>query len=169
MSRLTSLVASCLIGLGPVSLHAAAGQAGSDVVPVTVMRPAYPRIAESARVHGEVEVQVAVRPNGTVESATVIRGLPLLQPAALEAARKSRFDCRRCSDPVTPYLLMFAFLLEDGNNPATSPGAAEAVRLSPTQSRVTVVAKSQIVILDNIAHVSVRSIRCLYLWYCGSR
>jgi len=70
---------------------------------------------------------------------------------------------------VTPYLLMFAFLLEDGNNPATSPGAAEAVRLSPTQSRVTVVAKSQIVILDNIAHVSVRSIRCLYLWYCGSR
>jgi len=94
MSRLTSLVASCLIGLGPVSLHAAAGQAGSDVVPVTVMRPAYPRIAESARVHGEVEVQVAVRPNGTVESATVIRGLPLLQPAALEAARKSRFDCR---------------------------------------------------------------------------
>jgi len=84
--------------------------------------PVYPSIAQSARVSGEVEVKVSVRPDGSIESAEVIGAIPLLSEAALEAARKSEFECQRYDVPV-PYSLVFAFVLDV---PAPSPGEEQS-------------------------------------------
>ena len=62
------------------------------VVPVALSVPDYPAIAQSVRVQGDEEIVVHVRPDGGVESMTVIRNRePLVLPAALDAARSSQF------------------------------------------------------------------------------
>jgi len=54
-------------------------------------KPAYPPIARAAHAAGTVGVQVIIGLDGTVIVATAISGHPLLQAAALGAARQARF------------------------------------------------------------------------------
>jgi protein TonB len=61
------------------------------------VQPVYPPIARSARVSGPVEVEVVIDENGSVISATVVQGHPLLQQAALEAAWQWKFRPTRLS------------------------------------------------------------------------
>jgi protein TonB len=44
------------------------------------------------KITGTVKVQVVVSPNGTVKEAKILGGHPVLANAALEAARKWRFE-----------------------------------------------------------------------------
>ena len=43
-------------------------------------------------ISGTVKIEVVVAPNGTVKDARVVGGHPVLAGAALEAARKWRFE-----------------------------------------------------------------------------
>ncbi|HEV2859839.1 MAG TPA: TonB family protein [Pyrinomonadaceae bacterium] len=54
--------------------------------------PAYPPIARAARASGTVTVQILVDEGGRVISATAVSGHPLLQQAAVAAARQARFS-----------------------------------------------------------------------------
>lgn len=54
--------------------------------------PAYPAEAKEAGAQGVVTVQITVNEDGTVESAKAAGGHPLLQEAAVEAARKAKFS-----------------------------------------------------------------------------
>jgi TonB family protein len=54
-------------------------------------KPAYPPIARAARASGEVKVQVIIDVDGAVIAASAISGHPLLQAAAVTAARDARF------------------------------------------------------------------------------
>jgi TonB family protein len=54
-------------------------------------QPAYPPLAARAHVSGEVRVQVIVDLDGKVIAASAISGHPLLQPAAVKAARGAVF------------------------------------------------------------------------------
>jgi TonB family protein len=54
--------------------------------------PAYPPIAKAARASGTVTVQVLVDESGRVISASAVSGHPLLQQAAVAAARQARFS-----------------------------------------------------------------------------
>lgn len=56
-----------------------------DVVPV------YPAIAQAARVSGMVIIEATIGPSGDVLDAKVLRSIPLLDAAALDAVRKWRF------------------------------------------------------------------------------
>jgi len=87
--------------------------AQSAVVPASLSQPAYPTIAAAARIAGEVEVVIQVRSDGSIESAKVISGNPLLSEAALEAAKSSKFECRRCTQATTPYSIVFEFQFDD--------------------------------------------------------
>ena len=49
------------------------------------VKPIYPAIAQSARVQGVVIVEATIGPDGTVQSAKVLRSIPLLDQAAIEA------------------------------------------------------------------------------------
>lgn len=53
--------------------------------------PTYPAIAKAARASGQVTVQVMIDESGNVISATAVGGHPLLQAAAVEAARQAKF------------------------------------------------------------------------------
>lgn len=54
--------------------------------------PLYPPIAKAARASGTVSVAVLVDESGRVISARAVSGHPLLQHAAVEAARAARFS-----------------------------------------------------------------------------
>jgi len=58
---------------------------------VSKPEPAYPPIARAVKASGTVAVQVTVDEAGNVISATAISGHPLLQQAAVAAARQAKF------------------------------------------------------------------------------
>jgi TonB family protein len=60
-------------------------------------KPCYPGLAKRAKISGPVSVLVVVDEGGFVIWARAL-GNPLLQPAAIRAARKWRFEPARCSD-----------------------------------------------------------------------
>src|SRR5687767_8458679 len=92
------------------------------VVPTSVPQPVYPPIASSARVTGDVVVNVVVRPDGSVASAAVASGASLLREVALKAAQQAQYECRRCTEPATPYSLVFTFRLFGGDGPTPATG-----------------------------------------------
>jgi TonB family protein len=56
------------------------------------VQPLYPDLARKMNIAGTVKIQVVVAPNGTVKEAHVMGGHPVLATAALDAARKWRFE-----------------------------------------------------------------------------
>ena len=58
---------------------------------IELPKPEYPPIARAAHASGTVEVKVLVDLDGSVIAAAVISGHPLLQAAAVNAARQARF------------------------------------------------------------------------------
>lgn len=59
---------------------------------IELPKPAYPPIARGAHASGTVTVQVLIGEEGNVVSAHAIEGHPLLQAAAVNAARQARFS-----------------------------------------------------------------------------
>lgn len=71
---------------------------GPEVRPPTKIHdvpPVYPAIAQSARVSGVVIIQATIGVDGAVIDATVLRSVPLLDQAALEAVRQWRYSPTR--------------------------------------------------------------------------
>jgi periplasmic protein TonB len=64
---------------------------------ISLPKPAYPPIARAARASGTVVVQVLIDENGHVVSASAVSGHPLLQAAAVGAARQARFSPTKLS------------------------------------------------------------------------
>jgi TonB family protein len=56
------------------------------------VEPIYPEIARKMKLAGTVKIQVVVLPNGVVKEARVLGGHPVLAIAALDAAKKWRFE-----------------------------------------------------------------------------
>lgn len=59
---------------------------------VSLPKPAYPAAARAVRAAGAVQVQVLIDEEGRVVSASAAGGHPLLQAAAVAAARQARFS-----------------------------------------------------------------------------
>jgi hypothetical protein len=163
-----------LCGVG-FSIFVASGQTQSPTGPETPQRgvcltkvydPAYPPVVHTANVYGEVELMLQIRQDGTIESVEVVSGPPLLQRVAVESARQSVFECRACTDRVTPYRLVYSFQLsnEDCCNSQNSP------KVSASENHVWVTS-SQFCFCDPAATLGrkVRSMKCLYLWRCAVR
>jgi protein TonB len=64
---------------------------------VHLVQPPYPPIARSAHASGQVVVQVLIDENGNVVAAHATSGHPLLQAAAVNAARASKFTPTKLS------------------------------------------------------------------------
>jgi protein TonB len=56
------------------------------------VEPPYPELARRMNIVGTVKIEVVVQPNGVVKEARVVGGHPVLAGAALDAARKWRFE-----------------------------------------------------------------------------
>jgi len=80
-----------------------------DVVLDSVYPPVYPPLARQARIMGDVKVLVGVRQDGSVASAEVVSGHPMLKQAALDSAQRSTFLCRDCKSPATLFTVTYTF------------------------------------------------------------
>jgi TonB family protein len=110
----------------------------TGVVITKLSPPVYPPLSRQARVTGDVKIALRIRQDGSVESAEVISGHPMLKQAALDSAQKSEFECRGCGDLGVPYSLIFTFGLRDDGS------CRDVVEERPA-----------------------RAPKCLYLWRCG--
>jgi TonB family protein len=78
----------------PASWPANAIRVGGDIKPPTRIRdvkPVYPKEAQDARVQGVCIIQALVGPDGKVADARILRSIPMLDAAALEAVRQWEF------------------------------------------------------------------------------
>jgi len=74
---------------------------------VSITNPVYPELAREAGVEGTVHVKVLVSEEGFVLEAFVLEGLPLLDEAALEAARSALFrPAQQSGQPVRTWVVM---------------------------------------------------------------
>jgi TonB family protein len=81
------VMGTCLVDCGDT----AKSQEGETGHVLELPPPVYPPIARAAHASGTVDVQVLVGFDGDVVAAAAISGHPLLQAAAVNAARKARF------------------------------------------------------------------------------
>ena len=146
-----------------------------DVVLIKLTQPIYPPLARQTRITGDLELTVEVRKDGTVQSAVVVSGHPLLKQAALDSAQQSQFACRNCGDAAVPVQLVYTFQLAGSESCCTAVeiGAKNAQpdqvfpRVIQSEKHVTVI-DCPACICDPPADVrKVRSLKCLYLWRCG--
>jgi TonB family protein len=56
------------------------------------VQPVYPDLARKMEITGVVKIEITVAPNGAVKDARVVGGHPVLAGAALDAAKKWRFE-----------------------------------------------------------------------------
>jgi TonB family protein len=78
--------------LSAIGLHGQEAQGELVRRAKSKVAPVYPELARKLNLTGTVKVEVVVSPNGTVKDAKVVGGHPVLATAALEAARKWRFE-----------------------------------------------------------------------------
>lgn len=90
---LKKLVAAGLLGLlfGVAAVTPTAAQDEGRKVK-TKVAPLYPELARKMAVTGVVKVQVTIAANGSVKSAKVVGGHPLLVDPAMDAVRKWKFE-----------------------------------------------------------------------------
>ncbi len=166
---------------GFAQILASEDAARSGVILSKLSPPVYPPLARQARIAGDVKVQVWVRADGSVDSAEVISGHPMLSWAALESAQRSQYQCHGCSQAATAYLLTYSFVLpaEGVTTPeggtATSHGAAEfeahpGPQVVQLQDHITITAGLVCLCVDPAypGPFRRRSAKCLYLWRCSS-
>jgi TonB family protein len=104
-----------------------AGGANLSGKAIKKVQPKYPPIAKAAGAQGPVSVQIVINEAGDVESAKAIAGHPLLQQAAVDAAREWRFSPTKLSgNPVkVAGTISFVFALPKGDEP---PAGAMMIR-----------------------------------------
>jgi TonB family protein len=145
------------------------------VVFVNRLGPVYPPIARVAHISGEVVLALGIRRDGSVESANVVSGPPILRQAALDSAQQSQFECRGCGESATSYSLSYTFRLVDVGCCATTEELAKIAHdygqlphVIQAQNQITLIAESGCY-CDPIGATKVRAAKCLYLWRCGIR
>jgi protein TonB len=81
---------------------------GGNIKPPTKtkdVRPVYPAIAQSARVQGVVIVEATIGPDGRVAEARVLRSIPLLDQAALDAVKQWQFTPTLLNGQAVPVIM----------------------------------------------------------------
>jgi TonB family protein len=69
------------------------------------VKPVYPAIAQSARVSGVVTIEATIGPDGKVIEANVVRSIPLLDQAALDAVRQWEYTPTLLNGVAVPVLM----------------------------------------------------------------
>ena len=65
----------------------------------------YPQVAVSARMEGIVILEATIDAQGAVQNVTVLRSLPLLDRAAIEAVRQWRYEPTRLNGQAIPIIM----------------------------------------------------------------
>jgi protein TonB len=79
---------------------------------ITDVTPLYPPIAKSARVGGTVQVELTVGRDGRVEHARVVKSVPLLDQAALDAVKQWTYRPTKVRNVAVPVVMDVAITFE---------------------------------------------------------
>jgi protein TonB len=88
--------------------QAGAVRVGGSIRPPTrthVVEPAYPQAARAAGVQGVVILEIVIGADGAVSNARVLRSIPLLDQAALDAVRQWRYEPTLLNGVPTPVVM----------------------------------------------------------------
>jgi TonB family protein len=123
-------------GIGrEVSPDGAIRVGGNIKTPVKLqdVRPVYPDIARAARVSGVVILEVRVGPDGSVEDASVLRSIPLLDQAAIDAVRQWRFTPTLLNGQAVPVMLTVTVNFSPDREPVAdaAPRMEQATQVTP--------------------------------------
>jgi protein TonB len=91
---------------------------GGNIAPPTRVKnvaPVYPAIAQSARVQGVVIVEATIARDGKVSAVKVLRSIPLLDDAALEAVKQWEYTPTLLNGVAVPVIMTVTvnFALQD--------------------------------------------------------
>jgi len=91
---LAAVTLGLTVGVGFAGAPATQAPPADEIVrrAKTRVDPNYPELARKMSLSGTVKIEVTVAPNGSVKDARVVGGHPVLANAALDAARKWRFE-----------------------------------------------------------------------------
>jgi protein TonB len=80
---------------------------GNIAVPKKIkdVRPVYPAIALANRVSGTVIIQATIGADGRVTNVTILKSIPLLDQAALDAVRQWQFTPTRLNGVPIPVIM----------------------------------------------------------------
>ncbi|MBI4265277.1 MAG: energy transducer TonB [Acidobacteria bacterium] len=81
---------------------------GGSILPPTKVKhvpPVYPPLAQAAQVQGVVILEVTIDPSGRVTDARVLRSIPLLDQAAIDAVRQWEFTPTRLNGVPVPVIM----------------------------------------------------------------
>jgi protein TonB len=81
---------------------------GGDVVPpqrIAYTAPVYPQVAVSARIEGIVILEATIDAQGLVQNVTVLRSLPMLDRAAIDAVKQWRYQPTRLNGRAIPIIM----------------------------------------------------------------
>jgi len=70
--------------------------------------PVYPALAKSARVSGTVQIELTIGPDGKVADWRVVKGVPLLDEAALDAVKQWEYTPTRVKGVAVPVIINVA-------------------------------------------------------------
>ena len=143
---------------------------------VKLSSPVYPPLAKQTRTTGDVRLNLIVRADGRVESATVESGHPLLKQAALDSAQQSQFGCETCGVEARSVQMVYSFQLgptvycTGASSPPNADKREESYpRVMQAENHITVIDQpvGTCDLAFKITEKKVRSIKCMYLWKCG--
>lgn len=134
---LTASLLFSLLAVSPAYAQVIEGTPKPAPVFANLYSPHYPPLARQARIAGDVVIHVEVRPDGSVASAEVVSGNPMLKQAALDSVQKSTFLRQEDKQGTTLYSLTYTFGFRTDPNGGCIGGGA-----------------------------FVRAPKCLYLWKC---
>lgn len=93
--RTAALLATLTLAVSLGASYAGAQNAQSEEIvrrAKSKVQPVYPELAHRMNISGTVKIEIVVAPNGTVKEARIVGGHPVLANAALDAAKKWRFE-----------------------------------------------------------------------------
>ena len=81
---------------------------GGNIRPPTrthFVEPAYPQIARAAGIQGVMILEIVIGADGAISNARVLRSIPLLDQAALDAVRQWRYEPTLLNGAPTPVIM----------------------------------------------------------------
>jgi TonB family protein len=88
------------------------------------VKPVYPPIAETARISGVVIAEIVIDTNGDVRDARILRSIPMLDQAALDAIRQWRYTPTTLNGVPVELVMTVTVSFTLGSEPAPSVGQA---------------------------------------------
>ena len=136
----------------------------------------YPKLALQVFSSGDLDILVSIQKNGSIKSAELVRGHPLLAQTALDNAWRSRYECLGCGADGAELHVLYSFKLDLVDCESQAARQTPSPQLSAPRPLITE-AQSHITILQQrdagcegpsiLRGGRIRSIKCLYLWRCA--